>query len=368
MEGNFILKHATYIQEFADVYVSFARSSKENIRDYELEQEEIEGVKISKVYYKKSELPVVSKFVQLKRYIKAMEMATSSHKVEFDFAVVNVAFQAGLFALHLKKKNNLPFVILEHWSGYLPATSLFINEHSIIKRYHRKIYKEAQQVFAVSTSLGDALKELDLVKEYGVIPNYIDVDLFQPSSAKFEQFTFVHISTADEETKNLSGILRALQALKKEGHSFKLKLIVEAEKEGVLQKIVSYGLENHVDLYSYLPSEHVAEILRKSHCLIQFSNFETFSIVLAEAWMSGVPTIYSKCGGLTNTLNSTLGIQIQPKDESALLGALNTVFENYYQYSAEEIRQEAEKNFHPTRIKGQILSINYPVKRIRNSF
>ncbi|SFT55968.1 Glycosyltransferase involved in cell wall bisynthesis [Lishizhenia tianjinensis] len=351
LEGNFILKHATYIQTFVNVHLCFARSSKDNVEKFELEEEIIEGVRVTKVYYKSSTLPVLKTFINLQRYVKAMKMAYAKGGVAYDLAHVNVAFPAGLFALHLKRKHNLPYIITEHWSGYLSATKIFEKSSSFIKKIHQRIFKEAQHIFTVSNTLGEALKQHQLINDFEVLPNYIDVNLFSPSAQKASIFTFVHVSTVDEMTKNFNGILTALRGLKEQGFDFNFNLVVEADEKEVAEKLRKFGLDELTNLYSYLPSKEVARVIGESHCLIQFSNFETFSIVLAEAWLSGIPCVYSKCGGLTDLADTVLGIQVNKKDVNQLQSALRQMISEGDTYSPNDIHERAKSFLSPALIR-----------------
>lgn len=350
LEGNFILKHALFLQKFADVHICFSKSSLENKQKYELEKEVIEGVQVTKVYYRGSRLPVFKKIINLRRYMKAMKMAYATKQKSFDFAHVNVAFPAGLFALYLKRKMQLPYVITEHWSGYLPVTATYQTSAKFIKNIHQKIFRQAKQVFTVSNSLGNALQNHDLIKDFEVLPNYINVDVFKPQERKASVFTFIHVSTVDESTKNFSGILKALQNLKENGLDFKFNLVVEANPAIVKSKLDEYNLASLTNLYSYLPSDKVAELMRDSHSLIQFSNFETFSIVLAEAWLTGLPCVYSKCGGLTDLEDEKLGIQVSKGDVNELTEALTEMVNGYEKYSSEEIQKYSKKILDPENI------------------
>ena len=53
---------------------------------------------------------------------------------------VHVAMKAGLLALWLKSKFNIPFVVTEHWSGYRPhAKPNIYSANWLYKNMNRKI-------------------------------------------------------------------------------------------------------------------------------------------------------------------------------------------------------------------------------------
>lgn len=357
LEGNFILKHAQCLQEIANVYVLFAKASEQNNKKFEIEKSTDEGISITKVYFRKSKLPVFASFINLLRYIKALKVGYTHIPQIIDKVNVNVAFPAGLYALFLKRKG-LSYDITEHWSGYLNETKLYEKESFIVKKLHQQIFRESSQVFAVSDYLGKSLTYYGLADSYELLPNFIDENLFKPRE-KNESFTFIHISTLDEQTKNFSGILRALEKLKIYGCDFKFVLIGEADAKEVMLKLERHNLLEETEAHFYIKSQEVAEKLSRANCLIQFSNFETFSIVLAEAWLSGVKTVHSKCGGLTENDNSTLGVQIPKGDENALFQALLKAFTMNDEGDFNTRRELALSMFHKTRITNAYMSNNY---------
>src|SRR5690554_3026083 len=90
-----------------------------------------------------------------------------------------------------------------------------------------------------------------------------------------------------------------------------------------------------------MPAECIGEAMRLADSFVLFSNYETFSVVLAEAWTTGIPAIYSQCGGLTEINNVDLGVQIEVGDESALLEALSSFQKDAY--PSEAIIQYAQR-------------------------
>ena len=82
-----------------------------------------------------------------------------------------------------------------------------------------------------------------------------------------------------------------------------------------------------------LNAKEIGEAMRNADCHVLFSNYETFSVVMAEAWSSGIPSIYSQCGGLTEISDSELGVQIQPKDCTDLAAQLEQFKRDDYSIS-----------------------------------
>ncbi len=339
--GNFVVKHAQCSAEVANITVLYARSSSK-ISEVAIDDQVEDGVRVVRVYYPKESLrfPFLGSYKKFKSYKKALWLGFRHINLKFDLVQVNVAFPAGLFALELKNKYNLPFVLLEHWTGYLSHTNSYKSAPLFLKLLHKKVFSNASKVLVVSDHLGKSLKALDLTKDYIVYPNVVDRKYFYP----LNEFTgksilnILHVSSFNDEHKNISGMLSAIASLKRQYH---LNLITEGEESDVFTYLDDAGIvKEDVSIKTKLSAEEVGNEMRKSDVLVLFSNYETFSVVIAEAWTCGLPAVYSKCGGLTEIDNDTLGKQIAKKDERALSDYLESFDSN--NYSKEEIAKYAQ--------------------------
>jgi glycosyltransferase involved in cell wall biosynthesis len=162
---------------------------------------------------------------------------------------------------------------------------------------------------------------------YEVVPNVIDTSIFTP----LENFTpekaqFVHISSFDDSQKNITGILKALKKLSETNLDFEFTFISDGEILPFIESAKSLDIPSHlINFQSKKTTEKIAQILQKSACLVMFSNYETFSIVIAEALACGVPVIATKVGGLGNELTEKEGITIQSGNEAELIDAMKHI-------------------------------------------
>lgn len=334
--GNFVQKHAEIAHEVADISVLYA-ISKNEIVDVEIDRKVINGVDTCVVYYPKinSNFPLISNLSKRKAYLSALQRGFEELNQEFDYIHLNAVFPAGMYALKLKR----PYYVTVHWTGFLDNNSGYSNLSFPIKLVFKKILKNASKVLPVSEHLGKSLKKLSLISDYEVLNNVVDEKVFYPVEEKNTDVPvrFIHISTFVEEHKNISGILSSFGKLERD---FTLHLITENSEDEVWAEIDRYGVPREKCIVeSKLSTEDIADRIRKADCLVLFSNYETFSVVLAEAWMSGVPAIYSQCGGLTEINNPVLGRQIQAKDEEQLLNEIQNFARS--QYAQDKIREFA---------------------------
>lgn len=150
----------------------------------------------------------------LKNYIKENGKPLLVH--------VHVALKAGLMALWLKKNFNIPYILSEHWHGYLPQATQGFNKLNIIQqKWTAVVFKNAEAVTAVSDVLGKEI-ERQFATPYFVLPNVVDTNIFKPGNpAKNNPLQFIHISSLSE-IKNIKGIIEAFGLVKKKGYQFQL--------------------------------------------------------------------------------------------------------------------------------------------------
>jgi glycosyltransferase involved in cell wall biosynthesis len=337
--GNFVQRHAEAANEHSEVTALFITSTP-LVNKLTIEKETINGVETYIAYYPKinSGIPVLNKLRKYNTYLKVAKLAYARIGKEFDLAHLNIAYPAGLFALWLKKKKKLSYVLTEQWTGYLQIKGDFKKTNTIQKSQHYKIFKSATRIYPVSYHLGQALKAHGLLKTYEVLHNVVNHEVFYPEENEEGKFRFIHISTFDDAHKNISGMFRVFQQMNKDGLDFEIHIVTEGNKEKVEEIAKQYEIKsNQLIIDCSLDQKGVASALRKSDCLVLFSNYETFSVVLAEAWLTGIPCVYSKCGGLTEIDNNDIGIQVPIKDETALFGALSKIVQQEVRFDKEKI-------------------------------
>lgn len=325
--GNFVQRHAEAANIHANVTALFITST-ELVDEITIEKETVNGVETVVAYYPKvtTKIPFVKSLDKYKMYMEVSEKAFNSIDKKFDLVHLNIAYPAGLFALWLKEKRNINYVLTEQWTGYLSIKGDYTKLNYLQRWQHKKIFKNASQVFPVSSHLGEALIKHDLIDKFDVLPNVVNDKVFYPASQAKEIFRFIHISTFDDAHKNVIGMFRVFQKLQQEGLNFEVHIVTEGSKEDVLSVAEKVAFnKKQLIVESALDQNGVANALRSASCLVLFSNYETFSVVLAEAWMSGIPCVYSKCGGLTEINDPSIGVQVPIGDETSLYQSLKSV-------------------------------------------
>ena len=269
---------------------------------------------------------------EVKNYIKKHGVPDIIHAHNF--------LEAGLFALHIKKKYNIPFVLTEHSSAF--ARGLVRKE---LENEIKEICQQASALTCVSSPFKKLLENRYEFK-FSVLFNIVDKLFFKhPISVKEENtFTFINVAFMDEN-KNQALLITTFAKLYKNTNK-KLVLIGNGILENTLKELtVELDINKQVSFLGRLSRERVCAEMLKADCFVLTSNYETFGVVLIEALASGLPLIATKCGGPEDIVNSGNGILIDVNNQIQLENAMIKIINNYKQYDKEKLRAEAQHRF-----------------------
>ena len=228
-----------------------------------------------------------------------------------DVVQMNVLDKNGLIALWLKLHFQIPYVIIEHWSGYLPANFAFRGGwHGLIMRY---VAKHASCILPVSQMLEVAMKTCNIQNDnWQRIHNVVDDFFYQPITPititpKGEKFRFLHVSCFDEKAKNIQGMLRAIKQATLQRRDFEVIVV----GTGVdYQQDLAYAQTLHfpkgiITFTGEQTPREVAQWMQQSDCFLFFSRYENAPVVLSECLAVGLPIISSNAGGIPEMISHT---------------------------------------------------------------
>lgn len=343
--GDFIQRHAVAVAGHCKVAVLYVLADP-NASDFTVEQVWHKGVFEVRVYY-----PKISKWrawAQFRRYIKAHRMGYQAILKEMgtiDLVHLNVFYKAGLFALELKNKYQIPYIITEHWTAFLdisPIKFTPFQKHSI-----QKIGRNASLLCPVSHDLKKALQKFGFKGPYEVVPNVVDTNLFNFQSLKEdpEKIKLLHISTLYDPHKNVTGLLNVIKKLSVIRQDFSFSIIGNAHIEKHQQRISELGIDHIVSIAAEIPHEEVATAMQAHDLFVLFSNYENLPCVIIEAQASGLPVLASDVGGISEMINEKSGKLVSAGDEAALLQELQVMMHQLNHYDRQQIRQQAVEQY-----------------------
>jgi glycosyltransferase involved in cell wall biosynthesis len=349
MSGLFVRKHAQAVSRFAPVCVLFLYAD-ESIKKFEIAEQNFENVREIYIYFpfcKNRFLVRISKGIN---YLRAFFKGFSYLKKTFgtpSVTVANVLTRSGVLALWLKRTQKIPYIVIEHWTRYLP-------ENFNYKGFWRKIFtkivvKNASAFIVVSELLKKAMQKLGLThKNLYIVDNVVDDFFFESkASEKRDKKRFILVSCFSEKQKNVCGILDAVRKVAEQRDDFEF-VIIGTGADFDLAKNYFKRLnfpENMVLFLGELPPEEVAKWLKNSDFSVIFSNYETYSVVIAESLSTGLPLISTPTGIAPDAINSSNGFLVPSDNKQALSEKINFLLDNFQNYDSLQIRDKAGNRF-----------------------
>ncbi len=341
--------------------------AEEGIKEFEVETSPHKNLFEVRVYFPKSSR--FSIFSRYQNYLKAHRLGYEAILKEMgriDLVHLNVIYKAGVFALELKKKYNIPYILTEHWTAFLPINPVWFTPFQ--KHMIKKIGKGSSLLCPVSHDLKKAMQGFGLPGSYEVVPNVVDTKLFgirdrsvSPNVAaggssplgaggkRREKATLgdtsikkvLHISTLYDVHKNVSGLLRVIKKLSALRSDFSLTIVGNGYIAEHQQSIQQLGLEKVVNLKGEIPHNEVAEEMQAHDLFVLFSNFENLPCVIIEAQASGLPVLATNVGGISEMIDEASGRLVEARDEGALLENMNEMLDGMANYEPLKIRERA---------------------------
>lgn len=339
--GNFVQRHAEAAALYNKVEILHAIGDFHQKEKFLFDDQMINGLRTLIVYYKNTRNPLVNFSRRMFAYKNGFAKLSRP-----DLVHANILQHSMLFAVYLKKKHNIPFVISEHWSAFSKEkhnkTSIFI------KYFARKIAKHTNYILPVSENLKKGLKHFGLNANFEVIPNVVDINLFHPENLENSVFTFLHVSNL-VPLKNAEKILLVSLNLLENGHHFNIKIGGDGNFAAIenLKKIVNNSnFRSKIEIFGMQTLPEVADKMRNADCFILFSDTENQPCVISEAFASGIHVISTNVGGISEYFPENFGILIDKPDIKLLENAmLDILKKNKILAKPKEMVNYANNNF-----------------------
>lgn len=261
-------------------------------------------------------------------------------------------YQAGWLGAYIHNKTGIPYIISEHYSGFLqhripPFHTPFI----------RSSLSQAKIVTAVSPGLCDALKPY-ADTPIRLVPNYYNPDFFFNISGPKPTDLFQWISVGEPiYTKGLDLLLTAFSQVVQARPKSKFRLILadKIPRQKQLEKMAKeLGIGNKIEFPGLLGPPQLADLMRSCHALVSASRYETFGKTILEANACGIPVVASSTAGASYILQSPeQGILCEPHSADSLSSAMLQMVEQYTRYKPEKIQEAVASRFHRSIVLNQ---------------
>lgn len=304
----------------------------------------------------------------IRALFKAFAIVLNFEKIDIvHLNVVHHHHPIFLIALYLKKIKNIPFIITEHWTGYTRRLGKYNKSNFIVKYIAKWIYASSSFVTTVSNMLKESLLYYKLadLKKITVIPNIIYTKDKKVENKSKTKVQYLVVSTLKEEHKNISSVIKCFAELYKKHTNIRLKIVGDGKDRDILTSMArNIGLLNDsVFFVGRVDPSNIHAYYNESDVFIHNSNYETFSIVVAEAIGHGVPVIVSKCGGPEEFFNERCGMMIEVKNDQQLFKAMECMYHTHGSYDSKYMYSYIQKQFSEEAVCKLLLNIYSKVLR-----
>ncbi len=303
-----------------------------------------------------NKLPIVSKIIKVRRFKKNYEYGLNLLREKGfypDIIHCNIMNPVGIIGKIWREKFDLPYVITEHWTGFLPSDGRY-SKNKLLKLSLPGIANCAEKILPVSLDLKTALIENNLGKRFQIIHNVVNTDKFFPKNSAKNRFLVV--ADLDNNQKNITGIINAFNIFSRKNPKIILSIAGGGDDQEIIMKqITKMNLLDKIKLHGRVSPEKLNNLLGQSHASILFSNYENLPCVIIEAFAAGVPFISTKVGGVEEIINKERGILIPIQDEKELVEAMKQVLITKWDKKA--IRDYAINSFSYQKIGEELNSV-----------
>lgn len=359
--GNFVQRHAEAVALKHDVEILHTIGNFDQEEVFISDDKVINGIRTLIIYYKNSKNPVQN-FI---RRMKAYKMGFAKMQKP-DLIHANVLHNNMFFAVYLKRKYRIPFVVSEHWTS-LQKENLKRTSGNI-KKFAKYIAKHADYILPVSENLKHSLRILGIKTPMKVISNVVNTDVFEiKKTEKNKTVRFLHVSSLIPR-KRPDKIIETVFKLRKSGYDVALEIGGDGDTETLRKLVREFDAESYIEVFDEITYAEVAEKMQKSDCFILFSDNETQGCVILESYACGKPVIATEVGGVPEFIKPGLGVLIEKANEEQLYSSMKNFVDNTTKFEDPEVlRKFVIDNFSKESIAEQFTEVYESViRQIKN--
>jgi glycosyltransferase involved in cell wall biosynthesis len=223
-----------------------------------------------------------------------------------------------------KTADRLPYIISLRGSDVPGENERLKLEYKLLGPLIKRIWTKAAALVANSAGLKQrALKLLPSVI-IDVIPNGVDLGLFQPEinreiPGELKIITVGRLSV----TKRFEMLIEAVDILRRNGRTMKLTIVGGGGLYVPLKQLIEQkGLIDIIGLTGRIEAEKMPEIYRQNDIFVTATMQEGMSNAMLEAMASGLPIVTTRCEGVEELIADN-GIVVEDSSAESLAGAVD---------------------------------------------
>ncbi|XKE47243.1 glycosyltransferase [Halomonas organivorans] len=272
-----------------------------------------------------------------------------------DLIHVHSMLNAGLVALDIKKRYDIPYVVTEHSTAFARGLISY-RQKSLVK----KIAALANKRLAVSRPFADFLRNQlgDSSGEWDVLPNVTHESFFSNlEERKRDDFVFLNVSMLNKK-KRVDLLLEAFGAVFRGDRKTVLHIVGDGPEKANLERLaVDMGISDQVSFLGKLSRDDVAREMSSIDAFVLSSEYETFGVVVVEALAKGKPVVATRCGGPEDIVQEGDGVLVPKNNKAALAHALRHMRNNYNKYDNNLIKNNCRERFSEKAVANRLLKV-----------
>jgi glycosyltransferase involved in cell wall biosynthesis len=220
-------------------------------------------------------------------------------KNDYDLTHSFFTVPCGIISFFLKKRFGIPYIISLRGSDVPGYSERFTALYKVITPIIKKIWEEANFVYANSQGLAELALKSKPEKEIGVIPNGIDVSEFFPdySQKNPENFTIICVSRITPR-KGIRFLIQAFKNIAARYDYVRMLIVGDGNEKASLEQLVrSLNLQEKITFTGPILHDKVLEYYQKADIFTLPSHNEGMSNTMLEALACGLPIITTDTGG-----------------------------------------------------------------------
>lgn len=332
--GTFVFDNVRALSKLNKITVLyFEEGSSKTIK---VKTETIDNIIIYRIFYPINKKRISRLFSLFKAYLNVSKDLDNR---SFDIIHLNVFFPLGILAAYHSMCFKIPLLTTLHWS-YLGEK---LNHK--LKMFHKLILylvmKQSSEVVAVSDDLSNQILKLGYKRKINVIPNVLNFSEFKQRKAYNlgEKFIVMHVSSLNER-KRPDLLFDSFRKFNKVVTNSELRVIGYYNKHEIEKQYSINSEKDNITLVGNISDVELEKQYESCHCFIITSEYETFSIVIAEALSKGLPVVTSLCGGISEWISENEGFVVEELNSELFSKALCSVREKYQCYYFSKIHQK----------------------------
>ena len=355
--GIFVAEHAKAARLFDDIVVLHWAGPDPSLKglwrlEREVDEEISAGIPTYRIWHRDMPQSKISYLVSLWAVWRGFRrLASEGFRPDIIHAHV---YKAGFPAVLIGKLMGVPVVVTEHSTAF--PRRLLYGWHIRLARF---TFRYADVVLPVSAPLQKAIEGYGICARFHVVPNAVDTRVFRPaaqSQAPDGQKRLLLVCNLDPSPKKgITCLLQALARLRRRREDWRLDIVGDGPGRAEYERTAhALGLASKIIFHGHQPKEQVAQSMRQADLLVVPSLVETFSVVAAEALVTGLPVLATRCGGPEGFVSEEVGRLVAPGDADALCDGLADMMDHLAALSRERIWQYAADRFGPERVGAQL--------------